>query len=75
MAAAPFVPVVVPDERGFEPTSAQVTGSAPTMLLDEPVIGPGDIDQGDAFDTFWQEVPGERRVRDRILRRSPKESA
>jgi hypothetical protein len=75
IAAAPFVPVVVPDERVAEQASAQVAAIAPTLLLDEPVVGPGAGDPGAAFDTFWQEVPGERRVRDRILRRSPKESA
>jgi hypothetical protein len=75
LAAAPFVPVFVPHERGAESTSVQAAAGAPTLLLDEPVATAGAGDQGEAFDTFWQEVPGERRVRDRILRRSPKESA
>ena len=50
-------------------------GPVATLVRDAPATVPAPEGRGEAFDTFWQEVPGERRVRDRILRRSPKESA
>ena len=68
------------------PTGAAVTeraDAAPTsgtLLLDSPLTellltSDGPDDSAKVYDIFWQDVPGEHRVRDRLRRRSPKEDA
>lgn len=63
---APVRPTVAPPRAGEGPVA--------TLVRDD-AVAPTRAEPSEAFDTFWQEVPGERRVRDRLLRRSPKESA
>jgi hypothetical protein len=46
-----------------------------TLVLDAPSEEWLAADSADAFDTFWQEVRTERRVRDRLRRRGPKEDS
>jgi hypothetical protein len=55
-----------------EPVPAQA--AVATLLLDEPHLD-GVAGSPDAFDAFWQEATHERRVRDRLRRRNPKEGA
>ena len=71
--SASFVPSVEPI-RSDSSVDRSAVASAATLLLDGP---PARLDDEptDAFDDFWQEVPGERRVRNRFLRRSPKEGS
>jgi hypothetical protein len=69
----------VPSSPPVPPRPMQVAprvgdGPVATLVRDD-AVAPSRTEPGEAFDTFWQEVPGERRVRDRLLRRSPKESA
>jgi hypothetical protein len=55
-----------------EPSATEA--AVATLLLDEPHPD-GVASSPDAFDAFWQEVTYERRVRDRLRRRNPKEGA
>lgn len=60
------------------PLASVVPAASPaivTLLLDTPIAEPGEDGSAEVYGIFWQEVPGERRVRDRLLRRSPKEGA
>jgi hypothetical protein len=82
-ASAPAGPAVEPTASlvsSFGPDRTEpaavrsVMAAAATLLLDAP---PARLDDApvDAFEDFWNEVPAERRVRDRLLRRSAKEGS
>jgi hypothetical protein len=68
-APVPATPAVPVDET--------VVGvpAVSTLLLDSSLPEPDQDGSAEVYDIFWQEVSGERRVRDRLLRRSPKEGA
>lgn len=68
------LPTNVEPVRAEPAVDRAAVAAAATMLLDAP---PARVDDqpADEFGEFWQEVPVERRVRDRLLRRSPKEGS
>jgi hypothetical protein len=76
----PMAHVASPAAAPASSVEVGIDGSSPspsvtTLLLDTPIVEPGEGTSAEVYDIFWQEVPGERRVRDRLLRRSPKEGA
>jgi hypothetical protein len=73
--AVPSLPPVADAAVDLDAVTAVAAPAVATLLLDEPITGPGHDDPAEVYDMFWQEVPGERRVRDRLRRRSPKEGA